>query len=162
MGILRGAQAFILMQETPMPGHLASIVYSPQPGSFNRHPLPEAMLLAGYGIDGDRKGGHPNRNLNVMDHEMLDRLAAEGYPTGPGVLGENLIVAGVNLGAQPEGTRVRVGLEAVIEVVRLREPCYKLTALDPRMPDAVIDRVGVMARVIESGVIRVGDAVAVI
>jgi MOSC domain-containing protein YiiM len=145
-----------------MSGHLASIVYSPQPGSFNRHPLPEVMLLSGYGIEGDRKGGHPNRNLNVMDQEMLSALAAEGYPTGPGVLGENLIVSGVNLAAQPEGARLRIGLEAVIEVVRLREPCYKLTALDPRMPDSVIERVGVMARVVESGMIRVGDAVALL
>jgi MOSC domain-containing protein YiiM len=145
-----------------MPGHLASIVYSPQPGSFNRHPLPEAMLLSGYGIDGDRKGGHPNRNLNVMDQEMLSALSAEGYPTGPGVLGENLIVAGVDISSRPDGARLRIGLEAVIEVVRLREPCYKLTALDARMPDSVIDRVGVMARVVESGVIRVGDAVAVL
>ncbi len=61
-----------------MSGHLASTVYSPHPGSFNRHPLPEAMLLSGYGIDGDCKGGHPNRNLNIMDQEMLDALAAEG------------------------------------------------------------------------------------
>jgi MOSC domain-containing protein YiiM len=145
-----------------MSGHLASIVFSPQPGSFNRHPLPEAMLLSGYGIDGDRKGGHPNRNLNVMDQEMLNTLAAEGYLTGPGVLGENLILAGVDISSQPEGSRLRIGLEAVIEIVRLREPCYKLTALDPRMPDSVVERVGVMARVVESGVIRVGDAVAVI
>lgn len=145
-----------------MSGHLASIVYSPHPGSFNRHPVSEAMLVAGYGIEGDRKGGHPNRNLNIMDQEMLATLAAEGYPTGPGVLGENLIVAGVNLGAAPEGARFCIGLEAVIEVVRLREPCYKLTALDPRMPGSVVERVGVMARVVESGVIRVGDAVAVL
>jgi MOSC domain-containing protein YiiM len=145
-----------------MSGHLASIVYSPQPGSYNRHALHEAMLLAGYGIDGDRKGGHPRRNLNVMDQEMLDRLAVEGYPTSPGVLGENLILSGVDISSLAEGSRLRIGLEAEIEVVRLREPCYKLTALDPRMPDSVIDRVGVMARVVESGVIRVGDAVAVL
>lgn len=145
-----------------MHGYLTSIVYSPHPGSFNRHPLPEAMLLAGHGIDGDRKGGHPNRNLNVMDQEMLDALADEGYPTGPGVLGENLIIAGVDISSLAEGSRLRIGLEAEIEVVRLREPCDKLTALDPRMPDSVIDRVGVMARVVESGVIRVGDAVAVL
>lgn len=93
---------------------------------------------------------------------MLATLAAEGYPTGPGVLGENLIVSGVNLSALSEGTRLRIGLEAEIEVVRLREPCYKLTALDPRMPDAAVGRVGVMARVVADGVIRVGDAVAVI
>lgn len=145
-----------------MSGQLASIVYSPQPGSFNRHPLPEAMLLAGYGIDGDRKGGHPNRNLNVMDQEMLATLAAEGYPTGPGVLGENLIVSGVQISSLAEGSRLRIGLEAVIEVVRLREPCYKLTALDARMPASVVERVGVMARVVENGVIRVGDSVGVL
>ncbi|MFZ2360532.1 MAG: MOSC domain-containing protein [Anaerolineae bacterium] len=145
-----------------MSGQLASIVYSPQPGSFNRHPLPEAMLLAGYGIDGDRKGGHPNRNLNVMDQEMLATLAAEGYPTGPGVLGENLIVSGVQISSLAEGSRLRIGLEAVIEVVRLREPCYKLTALDARMPESVVQRVGVMARVVENGVIRVGDSVGVL
>ncbi len=146
----------------PTHGNLVSIVYSPQPGSYNRKALAEAILVAGYGIEGDRKGGHPNRNLNMMDQEMLRMLAAEGYPTGPGVLGENLIVSGVNLTALPAGTRLRIGLEAEVEVVRLREPCYKLTALDPRMPDAVIGRVGVMARVVESGVIRVGDAVATI
>jgi MOSC domain-containing protein YiiM len=145
-----------------MRGSLVSIVYSPLPGSYNRHPLPEVALLAGYGIEGDRKGGHPNRNLNILDQEMLHSLAAEGYPTDPGVLGENLIVSGVHLAAQPEGARLRIGADALVEVVRLREPCYKLTALDPRMPDSVIGRVGVMARVVESGVIRVGDVVAVV
>lgn len=145
-----------------MSGHLASIVYSPDPGSYNRHPLHEAMLLAGYGIEGDRKGGNPRRNLNIMDQEMVATLAAEGFPSGAGVLGENLIIAGVDLSAQPEGARLRIGSEAVIEVVSLRKPCYKLTALDARMPDAVVGRVGVMARVVAGGPIRVGDAVAVL
>lgn len=145
-----------------MKGSLLSIVYSLQPGSFNRKALAEAILLAGFGIEGDRKGGHPNRNLNILDQEMLHTLAAEGYPTDPGVLGENLIVGGINLTTQPEGARLRVGADAIVEVVRLREPCYKLTALDPRMPDSVIGRVGVMARVVEGGAIRVGDQVAMI
>ena len=145
-----------------MAGHLSSIVYSPFPGSFNRRALIQATLAAGFGIENDRKGGHPNRNLNVMDQEMVDALADEGYPNGPGVLGENLILQRVGISSLPPGSRLRIGPEAVIEVVRLREPCYKLTALDPRMPDSVIGRVGVMARVVESGVIRVGDAVAVL
>lgn len=142
-------------------GCLLSIVYSPGPGSYNRRPLVEAELLAGYGILGDRKGGHPGRNLNILDQETLEALAREGYPTGPGVLGENLIVSGVRLAQQPPGTQVRIGADAVIEVVRLREPCYKLTALDPRMPEAVVGRVGVMARVVSGGLIRVGDPVTV-
>ena len=42
-----------------MTGKLISIVYSPVAGSFNRKPLPHAVLVAGYGIERDRKGGHP-------------------------------------------------------------------------------------------------------
>jgi MOSC domain-containing protein YiiM len=145
-----------------MPGLLTSIVYSPLPGSYNRKPLPSAVLIPGYGIEGDRKGGHPRRNLNVMDQETLSQLAAEGYPSSPGVLGENLVVQGIRLDQYPDGTQLRIGLEAVIEVVRPREPCYKLTALDPRMPDAVEGRVGVMARVVAGGTVRVGDAVALL
>ena len=145
-----------------MTATVLSIVYSPQPGSFNRKPLPEVTLLAGYGIDGDRKAGNPKRNLNIMDQETVDILDAEGIPTGPGVLGENMILAGVRLDATAPGTRIRIGQQALVEMVALREPCYKLTALDARMPDFVVGRVGVMARVLEGGVVRVGDAVTVV
>ncbi|MER2600045.1 MAG: MOSC domain-containing protein [Caldilineales bacterium] len=142
-----------------MPGVLSNIVFTPLPGSFNRKPLVEATLIAGYGITDDRKGGHPKRNLNIMDEEMLAMLASEGYPAQPGVLGENLVVQGINVSALPAGSHLRIGDSALIEVGKLREPCYKLTALDARMPDTVIGRVGVMARVLHGGIIRVGDSV---
>lgn len=145
-----------------MTATVTSILYSPQPGSYNRKPAAEAVLLAGYGIDGDRKAGHPKRNLNIMDQETIDILAAEGIPTGPGVLGENMILAGVRFDAAAPGTRLRIGEQALVEMVTLRVPCYKLTALDARMPDLVIGRVGVMARVVQGGVVRIGDAVVVV
>lgn len=145
-----------------MSGHLVSIVYSPNPGSYCRRALSEAMLLAGHGIDGDRKAGHPKRNLNIMDQETLQNLDAEGIPTGPGVLGENLIIAGVGFDAQPAGALLRIGQQAVVEMVALRVPCYKLIPLNVSMPASVVGRVGVMARVVEGGPIRVGDAVAVL
>lgn len=144
-----------------MPATLASIVFTPSPGSFNRKPLAEAILVVDYGIEGDRKGGHPKRQLNIMDEEMLAVLAGEGYPAAPGVLGENLILQGIAVSDLPTGSYLRIGDSALIEVGILREPCYKLTALDTRMPDAVIGRVGVMARVLRGGVIRVGDTVSV-
>lgn len=143
-------------------GSLDSIVYSPQPGSYNRHPLSQAQLLAGHGIEGDRKGGNPRRNLNILDQETLAALAAEGIPTGPGVLGENLIVSGVIISSLAEGSRLRIGSGAEIEVVSLRKPCYKLTALDAAMPGSVVGRVGVMARVLVGGAIHVGDPVTLL
>ncbi len=59
-------------------GHVQSIVYQQEksvhepPYRYNRTPLETATLVAGYGIEGDRKaGGNPNRNLNVMSAEVL-------------------------------------------------------------------------------------------
>jgi MOSC domain-containing protein YiiM len=144
-----------------------SIVYKPQgesaPGiGYLRRPISEAMLIEGYGIEGDRKGGNPKRNLNVMDEQTQAELAAEGYPTGAGTLGENIILSGIDLRTLPEGTQLQIGDEAVIALGRLREPCEQLTPLDERMPESVVGRVGAMCRVVRSGRIKVGDPVTVL
>ena len=146
---------------------IQSIVYKPtgapvEPDRYTRIPLQAANMIAGHGIEGDRKGGNPKRNLNVMDDRTLDELRAEGYPTEPGALGENLILAGIDLRTLPLGTRLRLGREAVIALVSARVPCEQLTPLDERMPENVIGRVGMMCRVVESGAIRVGDVVEVL
>jgi MOSC domain-containing protein YiiM len=145
-----------------------SIVYKPKGEreskdqiGYLRHMVEEANLIAGYGIENDRKGGSPNRQLNVMDDITLAELAAEGYPTGPGELGENIIISGIDLRTVPSGTHLKMGSDAVIMVRKLREPCEQLTELDERMPESVIDRVGYMCRVIVSGKVKVGDPVMI-
>ncbi len=148
---------------------IKSIVYKPQnetedPNAvpYLRRSLAEAALVAGYGIDGDRKGGNPKRNLNVMDDITLAELAAEGYPTGAGDLGENLVLAGVDLRTLPEGSRLRLVNDAIIVLGSLRVPCERLTPIDSRMPESVMERVGRMCRVEQSGPIKVGDPVEVL
>src|ERR1041385_7223727 len=143
---------------------IKSIVYKPEGRKsshgdvgYIRESLTEATLVEGYGIEGDRKGGNPKRNLNVMDEITLDELAAEGYPMGPGVLGENIILDGLDLRTLPEGSQLRLGDEAVIELDKPRVPCEQLTPLDARMPESVAGRVGTMCRVLKSGRIKVGD-----
>ncbi len=150
-----------------MIGTLKSIAYKPKDAptvarGYQRLLLDEARLVEGYGIEGDRKGGHPRRNLNVMDEATLAELAAEGYPIGAGVLGENLILSGVDLRRLPQGAHLQIGGEAVIALLALREPCEQLTELDSRMPHSVEGRVGFMCRVVRGGLIRVGDAVVLV
>lgn len=147
---------------------LKSIAYKPvgvkedhSAHGYLRHMISKAQLIAGYGIENDRKGGHPKRNLNVMDDLTLAELGAEGYPTQPGALGENLIVSGIDLRTLPAGTQLRIGSEAIVELLKLREPCEQLTPIDERMPASVVGRVGVMCRVLRGGPIQVGDEVEV-
>ena len=63
---------------------IASIVYRPmgQPNpkdDYLRLDLDDATLVAGYGIEGDAKGGHPDRQLNIMSYETLTILRGQGF-----------------------------------------------------------------------------------
>jgi MOSC domain-containing protein YiiM len=147
---------------------IASITYRPEHCTepmpevgYLRVSLAEATLLEGHGIDNDAKA-HPLRNLNIMDAPTLAELAAEGFPTAPGALGENIIVHGLDLRALPTGTRLALGADAVIEIARPRNGCVKLHAIDARMPKETEGRVGIMAQVVQAGMIRVGDSVEVL
>ena len=85
-------------------------------------------------------------------------------------MGENVTTAGIDLLGLARGTRLRLGDEAVIEVTGLRNPCAQLNGLAPGLMEATLDRdangelvrkAGVMAIVVESGQVGVGDAIVV-
>ena len=131
---------------------------------FTRLPLQSVQLVEGYGIEGDRKGGHPDRQLNIMAQESLTELGAEGFMTEPGQMGEQIIVSGLahNLNTLPEGTRLQFGDEAVIELAKPRTGCERFEAIQGKPPSTAAGRLGMMARVIHSGSIRIGDSIKIL
>jgi TatD DNase family protein len=144
---------------------IRSITYRPEQSAaplpaagYLRVALTEATLVEGRGIEHDANA-RPQRNLNVMDAVTLAELAAEGFPTTPGALGENIVVAGLDLRSLPQGVRLQIGEQAVIEITAPRTGCVKLHAVDARMPEQAQGRVGVMCQVVKAGRIRVGDTV---
>ncbi len=146
---------------------LISIVYKPQDATptgaaYTRLPLSEAQLIAGYGIEGDQKGGSVNRQVNVMTAEVLETLGGEGYLIEPGLMGEQLIFSGIDVNALPAGSRIQIGAEACIELTEPRTGCAKFERYQEKSPQGAAGRLGVMARVVSSGAIAVGDAVQVV
>jgi MOSC domain-containing protein YiiM len=145
---------------------LTSIVYSPDDGTpdpadrYFRVPLAQAELTTKGGIRGDRKGNHPDRQLNVMGATTLARLAADGYKTGPGQMGEQLVLGGLDVDALQPGDQVRIGSAAIIEVVKARTGCDRFEHIQALPRTGA--RLGVMARVVAAGDIRVGDPVEVV
>jgi MOSC domain-containing protein YiiM len=142
-----------------------SIVYKPHDapdkpkGNYSRIPLETAQLIAGYGIEGDRKGGHPERQLNVMSYETLAALGENGLKVTPGAMGEQIIVRGLDIDSLAAGDRVQLGT-AWIEIVEPRRGCARFEAIQQVDPKTLQGRMGMIARVIEGGAIRVGDPVA--
>jgi len=142
---------------------IVSIVYTPdsitEPRPADRYarvPLAAAELLEGRGISGDRKGS-PNRQLNLMAAESLAALKTEGFKTAPGELGEQIVVVGIDVDRLPAGAQLRLGETVIVEVVLPRTGCARFEAIQGHPKQKVGGRLGVMARVVRGGTIRVGD-----
>ncbi len=146
---------------------IASIVFKPagvdEPDDdYLRVDLDEAMLVAGYGIDGDIKGGNPSRQLNIMSYETLTNLRGRGFYTEPGQMGEQIVIHQLDVDNLPPGSRVQLGDHAVIEVIKQRTGCEKFERLQRHQRTDVAGEMGVMAKIIIGGKIHVGDLVKVL
>ncbi len=146
--------------------HVISIVYRPKDSGrpqdrYARVPLARAQLIASYGIEGDLKGGFTDRQLNVMHAEQLAELGAEGFKVGPGEMGEQIVVAGVDPAALVAGARLKLGA-VVIEVVEPRTGCARFEMIQGKPRGDAKGRLGVIARVIEGGPLAVGDPAEVV
>jgi MOSC domain-containing protein YiiM len=142
------------------------------------------LLVAGHGVDGDAHAGatiqhrsrkrwrphEPNlRRVHVLHDELLDDLRGRGFDVGPGALGENVLVRGLDLLSLPTGALVHLG-DAVVEVTGLRNPCVQLDRFQDGLMQAVLRReddgtlvrlAGVMGVVEQGGVVQAGDEVVV-
>jgi MOSC domain-containing protein YiiM len=77
-------------------------------------------------------------------------------------MGEQIVISGLASEQLAGGTCVRLGDMALIEVLKARTGCDRLRQIQGCTPDAVAGRLGVIARVVTGGIIRVGDAAAVV
>jgi MOSC domain-containing protein YiiM len=149
-------------------GVIYSIVYQPIEGEdrsrspeFLRVPVQQANLIAGHGIEGDRKAGHhPGRQINLLSREWLLRLQDAGYQIEPGQFGEQITLLGIELEELRVGEQLQLGPTACIEIRQARTPCGRL-AVAQQLAVAGLKTIGLMATVVVGGTIRVGDAVIV-
>ena len=116
---------------------------------------------AGRGLVGDRYHGTKHRHVSVQGSAALAESAERlGRPVPWELTRRNVTVAGLDVPTAP-GTRLRVGA-ALLEVVRVAAPCKLLDdTLGAGAQEALRRRAGTVFRILESGTIRVGDAVEV-
>ena len=151
-------------------GRVASVNTSP--GGVPKLPVADAWI-GRRGLSGDGRNepepshGGPDKAVSLYSLESIARVAADGHTAFPGAFGENLTLEGIEMGALAPGDRLRVGAEAVIEIVEHAQPCQtighwfvdrriarisgKVHAADARW----------YARVLTEGPVRPGDAVLV-
>jgi MOSC domain-containing protein YiiM len=136
--------------------------YENDMGPYIREPLAVAKLIADHGIEGDRKA-RPNskRQLNILSREWLAQLTPQGFKTAPGQFGEQIVVEGLAVEKLNVGDRLQLGDAACVEVTMPRTGCERLQAAQESNAEFLLGHVGVMARVVAGGTVRVGDPVRV-
>ncbi|MGR8964608.1 MOSC domain-containing protein [Rhizobium leguminosarum] len=152
---------------------------------FSKRQMNEIHILAGLGVEGDAHLGvtvkhrsrvradpsQPNlRQVHLIQAELLDELADQGFKVGPADLGENITTRGVDLLALPRGTVLKLGANVELQVTGLRNPCSQIDNFQPGLLKAVLGRgpngelirkTGVMTIVLKGGVVVPGDAIAI-
>ena len=157
---------------------------------FSKQPQPYLTLIANEGIQGDAHSGRTVQHLylkrknaaapnlcqvHLFAAEMLDELAAKGFPLAPGDLGENLLTRGLDLLHLPLGTQLTFGSDPntapILEVTGLRTPCAQIDTFRPGLQQHLWGprdasgqrprRAGIMATVQRGGLIRPNDPIQI-
>lgn len=133
-------------------------------GGIPKLPVQRAQVTE-RGLEGDgqahAKHTKPNRALSLLHQEIIVQLEEEGYTVGPGALGENLTVRGLYGLPLAVGTRLAFTGGVEIELSEARKPCFVLDAVDPKLKEVTVGRLGWMARVVTPGWIGPGEAIRV-
>jgi MOSC domain-containing protein YiiM len=150
-------------------GRVASIHLHPIVAGEPLTPVDSIQAIELKGIEGEpryfgrlsQSTGQPNkRQLSLMEREQIaEHAKALGLAEiAPGAVRSNIETEGIDL-QQLVGSHVAVG-EAVLSVDAARDPCAKMDAICKGLRELMMNkRQGVMARIIKSGVIRVGDPI---
>lgn len=153
-----------------MQGTVTAIYIAPQ-AAAPMQALAAALLQAGKGIAGDRyyRGDgtfsaklrdKPDFEVTLIEAEQVDAFNARtGLDLDYGALRRNIVTRGVDLNALV-GKTFRAGAVS-LEGIRLCEPCAHIARLAAReIPQEMVHRAGLRARIVAGGQLRVGDAIA--
>jgi MOSC domain-containing protein YiiM len=121
------------------------------------HRETSVRAIADLGLEGDshaKKGSA--RQVLFIDEETI-----EGFGLSVGQVRENITTRGIALHSLAIGTRVRAG-GAVFELTKDCAPCEFIEDIRPGLREKMEGHRGMLARVIESGNLKVGDTVEVV
>ena len=149
-------------------GTVASLHLHPEVSGEPLRSVAEVCAEAGQGIAGDarvfgrtdRTGKISRRQVSLIAREEIERHAAAlGLPgILPGAVRSNIETSGIELAAFL-GCEMEVG-EAVLLFYEARTPCHKMEIIAPGLQALMSQgRQGVLAQVVRSGKIRVGDKI---
>jgi MOSC domain-containing protein YiiM len=141
-------------------GKLIAVCTSPRSGT-PKAAIAVGVLCKGHGLVGDAHAGSP-RQVSLLAEESIGKMKLDGFAVKPGDFAENLTTCGVELHRLPLGTWLRVGRDALLEVIQIGKECHADCEIRRRTGHCVMPREGVFATVVAGGEVRAGDEIVVL
>ena len=163
------------MQSSLNRGSVMAVCQKAEPG-LPKLEVNAIQLVENFGVEGDYHAGEfvrhrylakkdpnkPNlRQVLLVDKSILAEIARQGVYLTPGMLGENITVEGIMV--------MTLAIETLLEITEIRNPCFQLNEMHPRLLKAVATKVdgkvrrnaGMMTRILKGGLVQPGDPVIV-
>ena len=132
---------------------VVGLFVSPARKSGRSEPRERVLAVENKGLDGCAHANPPRREVLLASKAHLDIVEVP-----PGAIRENVTVEGADVQTWPVGQRVRIG-GALLEITMVCDPCQRMDDLRPGLRAELDDRRGMLAHVVESGEIALGDPI---
>jgi MOSC domain-containing protein YiiM len=158
-------------ESSALTGRVASLHLHPKESGTPLQTVNEINVIAGKGIHGEpryfgkisRSTGKPSRRqVSLIEREQIAEhtvaLGLESIP--PGAVRANIETDGIDL-IRLLGKKIKIG-EAILFLYEGRTPCGQMDAICTGLRALMENnRQGVLAEIVQSGIIRKGDLVVV-
>lgn len=145
---------------TAVEGKVLAVNISEKRGE-KKHDVHEALLKANYGIDIDAHAGDWHRQVSLLSLSSFNKMRVLGADVNYGDFAENITVEGIDVSTLPMGSKIKIG-EALLELTQIGKECHnKGCAIKKQVGTCVMPLEGVFTRVLEGGLVKVGDKVEI-
>ena len=143
-------------------GYIEAVCISTEKGVV-KEAVPEIVLRAGWGIEGDAHAGEWHRQVSMLAGESIDRMRERMHELDHGVFAENIVTRGIDLVSLVPGERLQAGESVLLEVTQIGKECHNDgCAIQRATGDCIMPREGVFCRVLQGGTLQAGMMVAVL
>lgn len=122
----------------------------------------EAVLVEGFGIEGDVFAGKADREISLFDEaSRLNRHEErkDGFCTVR--FGENLLTRGIDYQKAPLGTRLAIG-DGIVEITKSGKECHPECPVFEREGNCGMHLHGAYGKVVKGGSIHQGDKIRIL
>lgn len=140
-----------------MPGEVYRISVSSETGSRKEN-VESANLVEEFGIVGDAHAGS-ERQVSLLPFEAFAEIRAKVPLVKPGDFAENITTRGLDMSPVSIGDRLRIGASVKLVITHIGKECHHGCYIREAVGDCIMPRMGLFARVVVGGMVRVGDMI---